>query len=237
MTGSDFDPFLLLSQDDSDWGEEIDRADLFCQAAQRFDPSQPEPLAALLTADEPWVRRRGLVVFGDLGRKARGLLDLALQSAQDPDEAARAALMDGVICYSESLSVPQTRIVLELAGDPSDLVRSRVVCFIRESSLDVLRAAIAGMPSEAASDYSKGLERLAALNLSAQALLEEGASTTGVSSTFALAAVERMAKDGLIEGEPPTVSGSWIGECTQAQIVLLIARRARLAGQVLSRHS
>lgn len=228
MTDADLDPFFLLGQDDSTLGE-VDGADLFEAASRRFDPSQPEPLAALLESDDLFIRRRGLIVFGNLGRKALGLLDQALRSVDHPDYMARSALMDGVLCYPASLSSAQARTVLELANDPKDLVRSKIVAFLRESEIEVLREAIQGMPPAVAHEHLRGLERLATPDRSPQALLEEGASTSGIGSTFALAAVERMAKNGLIENAP-SVEGSWIAEATQAQIARLMRRSERIQG-------
>ncbi|WP_150131411.1 hypothetical protein [Caulobacter mirabilis] len=195
-------------------------------AIQRFDSSRPGPLAALLTADDPVVRRRGLFVFGALGRKAEGLLDQALQSVDHPDEAARSALMDGVISHSNALSAEQVGAVLGLANDPSDLVRSKVVAFLRESSADVLRAAItAHVPEGLVEEHLKGLELLASSDRGAQSLFDEGVSAEGLRSTYALAAVERMAKNGLIDIAPDAHGVSWIGEATHAQIIRLMNRR------------
>jgi HEAT repeat protein len=64
-------------------------------AIASFDPNKPEPLISLLL-DEDWlIRRRGLYIFGSLGKKSLVALDAALKSASEPDVMARSNMMDG----------------------------------------------------------------------------------------------------------------------------------------------
>jgi hypothetical protein len=217
------DPFLLLSQDDP--ACDVDDVDLFELATRAFEPRNPAPLIALLMSESALVRGRGLFIFGKLGAKASEVVDEAIRSASDERFTARSSLMDGLIHKPQRLSANQVRIVLGLAADPHDLVRSKVVALLREVNIEVLGEAIAGLAVGRDQAHKDGCSLLVSPDQEPQALFDEGAMTTGIRSTYCLAAVERMAKSGLLNQPPELKQDSWIGESTLAQVRRLIGRR------------
>ena len=67
------DPYTLVRK--IDWAEED--GDSIAVAIASVDPLVPEALRSLLLDDDPIIRRRGLFVFGAIGRKAFVVLDAA----------------------------------------------------------------------------------------------------------------------------------------------------------------
>jgi hypothetical protein len=226
MIDPDRDPFLLLSQDDQAW-DDVDGVDLVDQAIGTFQPENPAPLAALLLSKSPYVRGRGLFIFGELGAKASGVVDEALRSADDERFTARFHLMNGLIHRPRRLSADQVQIVLGLAADPHDLVRSLVVVFLREVDIEILSAAIAGLTNDSGDEHKEGCKLLASLDQDPQTLFDEGATTTGIRSTYCLAAVERMGKSGLLDHPPEQKQDSYMGEGTLMQVRRLMGRWSR----------
>jgi hypothetical protein len=135
--------------------------------------------------------------------------------------------MNGLIHRPRRLSADQVQIVLGLAADPNDLVRSLVVVFLREVDIEILSAAIAGLTDDSGDEHKEGCKLLASLDQDPQTLFDEGATTTGIRSTYCLAAVERMGKSGLLDHPPEQKQDSYMGEGTLMQVRRLMGRWSR----------
>ena len=140
-----------------------------------FDPENPNAFISLLRSSDPFVRRRALFVFGELGRKGCILLDAALESVKHPVAAARIGLMNGVISYSRKLDAQQTALVLELADDVEDLVRTRVIAFLGAADLQVIRSAIGLLSAPLRAECDKAFQIFDADPASAQVLFDGAA--------------------------------------------------------------
>jgi hypothetical protein len=212
-----------------DWTEEEEDSDPMAVAIATFDPLAPEELRSLLLDDDPIIRRRGLFVFGSIGSKALVVRDAALESVDAPDVSARANLMDGVICFSKQLSAAQARVVLKLADDPEDLVREKVVAFLGAALQETLESAIELFDEPLRSEYTKAFAKFSAPPSQAQLLLQEGLANTSVSSTFALASIQRMARNGRLTAAPEYQGDSYVGQGVVANTARLIRNAARRA--------
>jgi hypothetical protein len=221
------DPFLLLAMDDSVWPA---GADPFWAALRRFDENNPGPLISLLEARDPIVRQRGLSLFGWLGKKAFPVLDHALRSLRsldDPSVYARSNLMDGVISYTRTLRPDQVAKVLQLATDDEDVVRGKVIAFIGAVRLEVLEAAILLLDESEREKHAKGYKRLLERPDDIDAFFDQAISKPGVQSTYELASIERMAREGAIAEAPRYYGNSYIARDVLENTKRLIANRAR----------
>jgi hypothetical protein len=199
-------------------------------AIATFDPLHPEELRSLLLDDDPIVRRRGLFIFGTLGRKAVVVLDAALQSIDNPDVSARSNLMDGVLCFSKQLSASQAQTILKLADDPEDLVREKCVAFLGAAVQATIESAIELFDEPLRAEYRKALAKFSAEPSQAQDLLQEGLANTSVPATFALASIQRMARDGRLTAVPDYHGDSYVGQgvlLNTARLIRNAARRGR----------
>jgi hypothetical protein len=221
--GMNEDPYTLLRK--LDWIEQD--GDPYDAAIAAFDPLMPDGLCSLLLDADPIIRGRGLFVFGELGRKGFVVLDAALKSVEDPRVNARSALMDGVMCYSKELTPSQAQIVLKLADDPEDLVREKVVAFLGAAVQDTIQSAIELFEEPLRSAYRRALAKLSAEPSQAQLLLDEGLAEISVTATFALAAIQRMARDGRLITAPQYSRDSYMGECVMLNTRRLMRRAAR----------
>lgn len=193
-----------------DWAPEDGNP--FAEAVRTFDPRAPEGLCSVLLDEDPIVRQRGLHVFGQLGRKGFVVLDAALRSIDDPNMGARSDLMSGVISFSKQLSPRQTHIVLKLADDPEDLVREKVVAFLGAAGKDVIESAIDLFEEPLRSAYRRGFAKFSAESSQAQTLLEEGLADISVPATFALASIQRMAREGRLVDVPQYSGDGYLGQ-------------------------
>lgn len=221
------DPYTLLRK--IDWAEQDGCS--VAVAVATFDPLLPEGLCSLLLDDNPIIRHRGLEVFGEIGRKAFVVLDVALKSVDDPNVSARADLMDGIICFPKQLSPRQAQIVLKLADDPEDLVRERVVAFLGAASEDTIESAIELFEEPLRSDYRKAFAKFSAEPSQAQGLLEEGLADTSVPATFALASIQRMARKGLLVAVPQYCGDSYVGQAVLGNTARLMQRAVRIGAK------
>lgn len=218
-------PYTFLRK--IDWTEEEEGRDPIAMAIATFDPLAPEELRSLLLYDDPIVRRRGLFVFGSIGSRALVVLDAVLESVDDPDVGARADLMDGVLCFSKQLSAAQARVVLKLADDPEDLVREKIVAFLGAAVQETIHSAIELLDEPLRSEYLKGFAKFSAEPSQAQLLLQEGLASTSVPSTFALASIQRMARNGRLTAVPEYQGDSYVGQGVVANTARLIRNAAR----------
>jgi HEAT repeat protein len=218
-------PYTLLRK--SDWTEAEEDWNPLAVAIARFDPLAPEELRSLLLDDDPIIRRRALFVLGYLGQKAFVVLDAALQSIDDPDVSARSNLMDAVLCLSNRLSPHQARIVLKLADDPDDLVREKVVAFLGAEAQQTIESAIEFLDEPIRNEYRTALEKFSAEPSQAQLLLQEGLANTAVPSTFALASIQRMARNGRLTAVPEYQGDSYLGQGVVANTARLIRNAGR----------
>ena len=203
-----------------DWARE--NGDPFADAIRTFDPRVPGELCSLLLDEDPIIRRRGLYVFGELGRKGFVVLDAALSSIDDPDMGARASLMDGVISFSKQLSPHQAHIVLKLAPDPEDLVRRKVSAFLGAAAKDIIESAIDLFEEPLGSTYRRGFAKFSAEPAQAQTLLQEGLADISVAATLALASIERMARDGRLVDVLEYSGDSYLGQSVVANVARLM---------------
>lgn len=220
-------PYALLRK--IDWTQEEEDSDPYQGAIVAFDPHAQEELRSLLLDEDPIIRRRGLFVFGSIGRKAYIVLDAALESVTAPDVNARSHLMDGVLCLSGLLTPSQARIILTLADDPEDLVREKVVAFLGAEAPETIKSAVELYDEPLRSEYKRAFEKFSAEPSYAQLLLEEGLANTSVSATFALASIQRMARNGHLSAAPKYHGDSYVGQGVVANTARLIRNAARMS--------
>lgn len=221
-----YDPYeILLSPDDSNWPEDVD---VYSDAIDRFDVNNTEPLATLLRSSDPLVSRRGLVVFGELGKKAFPLIDLAVRSNTHPHIMARNALMDGVICYPDKLSSEHAQRILTLVDDSHDIIRGKVIAFIGASNPDnILKAINLFIETDVRLKHLAAFEITCSNIENVQAMFEEGLKYSPFQSTYILAALERAARSREISTAPTYSGDDYIGKSVAADIERIINRNSK----------
>jgi hypothetical protein len=219
------DPYALIRIPPEEVDGDEDRAwEAMDAAIASFDPNKAEPLISLLLDDDWLIRRRGLYIFGSLGKKSLVALDAALRFSKESDVMARSNLMDGVICYSRSLNVHQTQVVLRLADDSEELVRHKVVAFLGAAERVIIESAIELFDEPCRSDYQLGFMMFDAEPSQAQALFDEALTKTSIASTFALASIERMAREHRLCEAPKYDGDGHLGKCVLANTERLLRR-------------
>jgi hypothetical protein len=216
------DPFALLTMPIETWPPDSDPV---MDAARGFDPVNPAPLVNLLASKDAALNLNGLLVFGELGRKGLGVLDMALNLTSHPDKVARAALMDGIISYPEALSARQAAAVLTLVGDPADLVREKVVIFLAYSNLDVLKAAIAALDEASREKHLAGFGVFAVQPPDAQKLFDKAVAGPSVWRDYAFAAVVRMARNKQVQIPIAYDGDRYVENSIKMHIKMLLARQ------------
>jgi hypothetical protein len=171
-----------------------------------FDQQKPEPLISLLLDDDPIIRGRGVHIFGHLGKPGFVALDAALRSVEDPDLMVRSDMMDGVLCYPKSLNPQQAHVILKLVVDPEVVVRAKVITFLAAAKIEVIGAAIQLLDEPKRSSHERAFLKFDAEPSQAQVMFDEAIKETSLESTFALASIERMARDKKLP-EAPTYTG------------------------------
>lgn len=226
MSSMQYNPYeVLLSVDCQDWPEGVD---VYSDAAAKFDANNSDLLADLLRSEDLFVFRRGLIVFAELGKKAISLIDLSLRAISHPHMSARNALMEGVLCYSEKLTSAQAQKILTLADDSEDLVRGKVISFIGASKNEFILEAIHLF--DGASERSKHLAAYEAALIrknDIQFYFEEALADQRLQSTYFLASLERLARDGEITHAPLYVGRNFIGQSVSANIARIIRKNNR----------
>jgi hypothetical protein len=217
------DPFALLAMPDTEWPPGTDHP--VTDAVRCFDPANPLPLLGLLQSSDLIASRRGLRVFADLGRKGRVVLDEALKLSDHPDEMARNALMNGVMCYSNSLSASQSAIVLQFMNDPFSLVRESVVVYLAHADRGALDAAITSLEEPLWSEHRQGFEILHAEYSDPQQLFDEAVARNDIWSAYAFASLIWMARKGALTLVPGHAGEDFVADGVIFQIKRHIARR------------
>jgi hypothetical protein len=222
---TDPDPFELLAMPDTEWppGTEYPVMD----AVKCFDPANPSPLIKLLQSSDPITNGHGLSVFGWIGRKSAVVLDEALKLNQHPDDMARNAMMDGVMCYSEALTANQAIAVLQLIDDPFCVVREKIIIFLAHADSDALGVAIGSLDEPLRSEHREGFELLHATHSEPQHLFDEAVARNDIWSAYAFASLARMARLGALETAPEYAGDDYVAEGVVAHIKTHIARRDR----------
>jgi len=151
-------------------------------------------------------------------------LDAALRSADSSDLMARSNLMDGVLCYPRNLNIDQAQIVLKLANDSEELVRHKVVVFLGAARRETIESAIERFDEPRRSGYQRGLLMFDADPSQAQAIFDRALTETSVASTFALASIERMAREQRLCEAPKYGGDGYLGECVLADVERLLRR-------------
>jgi len=220
-----YNPYeILLSSDDGHWPNNLD---VYADAIDQFDIHNPEPLAELLRSNDLFVSRRGLVVFGELGKKAFPLLDLAIQLNRHPHSMARNALMDGVISYSAKLSPEQSQKVLMLADDSFDVVRAKVITFVGISKRDnILQAIELLVENEGRSKHRAAFQIATSKFNSTQTFFDKGLKSSAIQSTYLLAMLEQAARKKAISIAPIYTGDEYIGKSVSANIRRIIRRNS-----------
>lgn len=221
-----YNPYeILLSADEKNWPENVD---VYADAIDKFDIDNPEPLAELLRSSDPYVSRRGLVIFGDLGRKALPLVDLAIGLNTHPHTMARNALMDGIVCYSDKLSPEQSQKILTLANDSNDVVRAKVITFIGASKPEnVLKAIGLFEEDDIRLRHQKAFDIAISNYESVQKTFDEGLKRSSIQSTYLLAMLECAARKKEISYAPEYTGHDYIGETVSANIRRIILRNSK----------
>lgn len=172
--------------------------------------SDVESLTTKLLDTDSSVRRDGLRLFSFLGQEAIIFLDAALKSRFDSNRGARSNVMDGVISCTKNVNPDQTRLILELANDPDELVREKVIAFIGAVSISVLRSAIDGMDPKQRTPFAHALPIVENFGDDTQALFDKAIAQSDIESTFALASLQRMARAGVLDSLPSYSGSSYL---------------------------
>lgn len=220
MEPSERDAFEMLRLDSAEWPDGHDALE---EALRTFDPEQPAPLLSLLADPDPWARHRGLRIFGELGRRGFVALDAALASVSDPSLWARSHILDGVLCFTARLEPRQLAQVLNMAGAPETLIRAKVSAVLGAAPLEVILRAVAGMTAPVRPEHERGLRLLQTARAEeAQSLGERAAADGGIVSSYAIGALERMARSGVLRVAPTGGDDLLLGNARR-----LVARRQR----------
>lgn len=220
------DPYTLLATaDDLTWPKS---ADPLNDAIAAFDEYSSQPLVDLLRSDDPLVVKRGLYVFGELGRKGVVVLDSAVLSAAHPDRLARSSLMDGVLSCSRDMNPNQVSLLLPLVDDDGDLVRTKMIAFLGAVQIEVLRAAtkLLDCPDERRR-HAEGLNKLKLSANSIQSVFDDALIDEPFFSTYRLASIERAARNGNTTVAPRYDGEDYVGACVAANTLRLVNRRRR----------
>lgn len=200
-------------------------ADPIADAARAFDAADPSPLIGLLSSVDPLVSRRGLSVFAELGKRGIVALDAALALSGHPDDMARNALMDGVICYPGKLDPEQASVILRLLNDPFGLVREKAIAFLAAADLNLLDASIGLLNEPVVSEHREGLEFLRSGHSHGQATFDCAVAWGGVWSAYAFASLERMARRGQLKSAPKYAGDDYVPNAVVGFIAMWIRRR------------
>ena len=147
---TEINPYEVLQIADSDlWPDAFDPNET---ALNKFRPEDLAGLSRLLQSNDEIISSRGLYLFSELGSKAFPVLDDALKLVQHSHVRARGALIDGILCYPQKLSVPQVRQVLRLKDllqpyeQGSEVVRGKAIVVLGNVEPRLLLQAIKGIP-------------------------------------------------------------------------------------------
>jgi hypothetical protein len=145
-------------------------------------------------------------------------LDAALRSIDDADAGAKSSLMDGILCYPRALNSNQAALVLKLADDPEDLIRHKVVVFLGAADREVIGSAIEILDEPLRSRCRQGFLMFDAMPSQAQMLFDQALTETSVVSTFALASIEKMARENRLKEIPRYDGDNYLGGAVLANV-------------------
>lgn len=138
------DPFGVLSiPNDTDWPPEVDGASLFHEALQLALSGRLEPVRSLLVNASSSVRSRGLVLFGEMGRRAEPLLAEAVQAAEIGSQSDWSNLLNGMLSFPQALTLSQRVILLGASEFAEPLVRLRLIVLLSAWRVQALEEAVA----------------------------------------------------------------------------------------------
>jgi hypothetical protein len=172
-------------------------------------------------------RARGLLVFGDLGKKGLAVLDAALALNGHPLEIARNGLLDGVACYPEMLNAIQASKILTLVNDPFPLVRDKVVIFLAYAKLASLDSAIAILDEPLKSEHRAGFDTLVAEPPDVQRLFDEAVARDDTWAMYAFASIDRLARKALLTPVPEYAGDEYVPAGVIHHVKMLNKRRDR----------
>ena len=220
------DPFEILGiPDPADWPKD---ANPYFNILDYFVPENLNSVLKLMQSDDQYIIGRGLYLFGELGKRAFSLLDYALRFTSHPDAMARNALMNGIMCYCERLTPEQAQQVLSLAEDSNKLVHHKVIVFIGAANTEIIFEAI-----QQISDKEMRLKHMECFEATSseiddvQHLFDEALTYPPMLSTYALASIERAARNKQITTAPSYSGNDYIGECVAANTKRIIRNNLR----------
>jgi hypothetical protein len=115
-------------------------------------------------------------------------------------------------------------VVLKLVNDPEELVLYKVVVFLGAARRETIESAIEFFDEPRQSDYKRGFLMFDAEPSQAQALFDKALTEPSIASTFALAAIERMAREHRLSEAPKYDGDRHLGRCVLTNTERLLRR-------------
>lgn len=200
-------------------------------ASNRFDKTHCADLAILLRSDEPHTIRAALSIFEELGAKGHCVLSDALMHVHSSDDMVRSALIGGVMSQHRFVNERQLAIILPYANDDFPLVRERFIAFLSFVDIGLVKASIAYLNAEIVRRYSAAISLLEPPFKEIDTLMDIGLSDDRVAASFALSAILKMAKSGVMKEVPAYDGNEYVVEAVLANAARLARRYTRLAGR------
>ena len=211
-----YDPFEYIEKNLQEWPEGIDP---IRDVVRSYEPTNPGRLIALLCSTDEIISQRGLAIFGELGKKAFGVLDYALALVQHRNANAKSHLLDGVLSYPPKLTAIQLSAILVLLEDSEALIRSKMVTVLATVETDTLSEAISQIPEMVIrSEHQSGFQYFLNPELDAQAVFDRSLSASFIQCGYMLASLERRVRDGVELQIPKYVGDSFVHESLLFQL-------------------
>lgn len=228
------EPFKILQLDESFWPEDFDPCN---EILRTFDASSLPKLRELLESDNSLIARRGLFLFGELGRKAQSLTDSAVRLFNHESVYARSHLLDGLLCFPSKLTSEQIAMILPLTKDRSEIVRSKMLVILACVPIDLLAAAIDQLAVPNDRDrhlfcfqlFQRHFEEVVRRQETAQAILDTSIRSGLMEEVYMQAALIKAADTMKMSDIPEPQSGSYVAKNTVFQIRRRIRRKYRLS--------
>jgi|GEM_PF-4396676 len=173
-------------------------------------------------------------MFGELGTKAFPVIDDALNLVQHSYVRARRALIDGILCYSQRLSVPQVRQVLRLKDfiqqpeQGSEVVRGNVIVVLGNLEPMTLLQAIEGVPDkDLRTPHLQAFHNANGDPRNAQQRFDEARKQSGLEEAYSLASLIRATRDRKIDAPPCYEGNDFVALNIVAAIQRIINRNRR----------
>jgi len=197
-----------------------------------IDQNKLASIASMLGDTDAGIRRQGSFMFSLLGKEAYEIVDIALKYRHDPDYRFRSYVLDGVISCTKFLKSDQISLALDLADDPEDLVREKVIALIGALDVPTIQSSIGLLESQLQDKYMEALNDGEKDAKDVQSCFDNNISTAGIKSTFALASLQRMARLGLLTFAPNYNGDLYLARTVLANIQRLIKRKLRNSNRV-----